>query len=73
MPLLLYTPHIAHLNKVLAGLVHLSDHEHFRTVTMVALVEHGHVHVKKHAFFQNSAVGDAVADNLVDARAATIY
>lgn len=37
---------------------------------MVTLVVHGHVHVDDHALLKDRAVGDAVADYLVDAGAA---
>ena len=46
-----------HLDKALAGLVYLSDHEHFRAVSMVALVEHGHIHIDHHALFQTVSSG----------------
>ena len=61
-----------HLDEILAGLVYLSDHEHFRAISMVALVEHGHIHIDHHALFQNCVVRDPVADYLIDASTAAV-
>jgi hypothetical protein len=62
-------PSCAHLDEVLASLVHLSHHKRLVEVPMPAVEVHRDVHVDDVPVLQGPSIRDAVADDLVHAGA----